>query len=199
VTTVSPQLILASTSPYRRRLLERLALPFTCEAPKVEESPRPGEAAHALARRLARDKACEVSRRTPDALVLGSDQTAMVGARPLSKPGSLERAQQQLRACRGATACFYTAVALCSAGVVHDEQCVETQVRFRALSDEEIDAYLERDQPFDCAGSFRWEGIGICLFQSLSSEDPTALEGFGLIGVADMLRRAGLNPLLNPD
>lgn len=186
------ELILASTSPYRRQLFERLGVDFQCVAPDVDEKPSAEETPADLAARLAREKALAVAGRFPDALVLGSDQTASVAGQRLGKPGTEKRARGQLAFCSGRTVLFYTAVALASDGEVRDECCVTTEVVFRPLTAEEIAAYVAHDRPLDCCGSFRWEGVGISLFEALRSDDPTALEGFPLISVAAMLRRCGV-------
>ena len=191
-------LILASTSPYRRRLLERLGLPFRIEDPAVQEIARAKEPAETMAARLARAKAFAVSKEHPSAWVIGSDQTATCADRVLRKPGSEAAARAQLTACRGKTAVFFTSVALFRNSELVSEEAVETAVTFRELSELEVERYVERDKPLDCAGGFRWEGIGICLFSSLRSGDPTALEGLPLIAVSKMLRDQGLNPLLSP-
>ena len=185
----SRELILASTSPYRRRLLDRLGVVFRCVAPDVDEEPASGEAPRDLAARLAREKALAVARQFPDARVLGSDQTASVGDQRLGKPGTEARARKQLALCSGRTVHFYTAVALAIGGRICEERCVRTEVVFRPLTEGEIAEYVALEQPLDCAGSFRWEGPGIGLFEALRSDDPTALEGFPLISVAAMLRR----------
>jgi septum formation protein len=189
-------LILASTSPYRRALLERLRLPFAAEAPGVEESATPGEAAGPLALRLALAKAASVARRHPGAVVIGSDQVAECRGRVLGKPHTAERAREQLAAASGATVVFHTAVALVHGdGVTEETHTDLTRVRFRRLLAAEIERYVALDAPLDCAGSFRSEGLGVALFEAVESEDPTALVGLPLIWVAAALRRAGLNPL----
>jgi septum formation protein len=196
MTEAPAKLILASGSPYRRRLLERLALPFFCVAPDVDETPEHGESAEQAALRLARRKGAAVAARWPGAWIISSDQTAALGASILGKPGTPGRAIQQLLACRGRHVTFYTAVVLSRGDEIHAEALVESAVRFRDLPREEIERYVDIDKPLDCAGSFRWEGIGICLFDALTSDDPTALEGLPLISVARMLRDVQLNPLL---
>ncbi len=193
---MTPALILASTSTYRRQLLERLGLPFESVAPGVDETPQQEEAPEILAQRLAQAKALAVSRLHGEALVIGSDQTAAVEGVLLGKPGTRDRAIAQLRACGGRTVRFYTAVALCLGGRLVEESCIDTRVSFRDLGTREIESYVDRDQPLDCAGSFRWEGLGITLFKGLESSDPTALEGLPLISVANMLRNQGINPLI---
>ena len=190
-----PELILASTSRYRRSLLERLQLPFRCEAPEVDEQARPGEAPQALAQRLAAEKARAVSRRHPAALVLGSDQVASLDGQALGKPGNPGNACAQLRASSGRALRFHTAVSIARGGVELDRCCVDTLVQFRDLSAEQIEDYVDREQPLDCAGSFRWEALGIALFRSLESTDPTALEGLPLIETVSMLERNGFTVL----
>jgi septum formation protein len=188
-------LVLASTSPYRRRLLERLRMPFTTARPDTDETPLPGEGAEVLARRLAQAKCRSVSRVRSDALVLGSDQTASIDGDLLHKPGSFDIAFDQLRRCSGRQVVFHTAASLCVDDRLMETVCVATTVEFRHLDACEIERYLALDEPYDCAGSFRWEGIGISLFRALRSDDPTALEGLPLISVAAMLRSRGLDPL----
>lgn len=190
------QLILASTSPYRRALLERLQIPFQCVAPEVDESPQPGETAAQLAQRLASAKAEAVSRRFPDALVIGSDQVACLDGRLLGKPGGHERAREQLRASSGRTVDFFTGVALLrQEPAFRAAQTVPFQVHFRTLSDAEIEHYLARETPWDCAGSFKCEGLGIALFERLAGDDPTSLEGLPLIALCHLLKRIG-HPVL---
>ena len=189
-------LILASTSPYRATLLERLGLPFRSEAPGVGEVALPDEAPGALALRLALAKAEAVSARFPDQLILASDQVADCGGRLLGKPGNAERCREQLRASSGRNVTFHTAVVLRLAAQSLTLSHVDrTTVRFRELDAAAIDAYVRHDRPFDCAGGFRAEGLGVALFDAIESSDPTALLGLPLIWVANALRRAGLDPL----
>jgi len=191
------RLILGSTSRYRRELLQRLHLPFAVCAPAVDETPEPGEAPAALARRLALAKAREVAARFPRALVIGSDQVADLDGQPIGKPGTHERAVEQLRAMRGRTVVFQTAVAVvCQDGGFEAQDLAPVSVRFRDLSDAEIEHYLRTEQPYDCAGSAKSEGLGIALLDAIDSDDPTALVGLPLIRVARMLREGGLNPLV---
>ncbi|WP_439100868.1 Maf family protein [Congregibacter sp.] len=194
-TITAPSLILASTSPYRKRLLERLALPFHCVSPETDETPRVDEPPEALAGRLADAKALAVSRSHPNAAVLGSDQVAALGTVLLGKPGSICAAQEQLGRCSGQSVSFYTAVTLARSGEVVARRCVPTVVRFRTLTDHQIAQYVDRERPLDCAGSFRWEGLGICLFTALESTDPTALEGLPLIATCDLLSAQGVAAL----
>jgi len=192
------RLILASTSRYRRELLERLRLPFDVEAPDVDETPLPGEQPTTLARRLARAKAAEVAARFPGAIVIGSDQVADLDGRPLGKPGTRERAIEQLTAMRGRTVQFHTAVAVrCVAKAVDTNELASVTVRFRDLSDADIGRYLDLEQPYDCAGSAKAEALGITLLSAIESDDPTALIGLPLIRTCALLREAGLDPL-NP-
>ncbi|WP_238549413.1 Maf family protein [Congregibacter litoralis] len=194
--TSSP-LILASTSPYRKRLLERLGIPFQCVSPETDETPRKNEPPEALAARLADAKALAVSESHPLAIVLGSDQVAARGEILLGKPGSIAAAQKQLALCSGESVSFYTAVSLARGGKVIARHCVPTLVTFRALTDRQIAEYVDRERPLDCAGSFRWEGLGICLFTALESTDPTALEGLPLIATCDLLNSQQLGVLQN--
>ncbi|NBU50321.1 MAG: septum formation inhibitor Maf, partial [Betaproteobacteria bacterium] len=175
---MAPALILASTSRYRRALLQRLQLPFDVEAPGVDETPLPGEAPAALAQRLALEKARAVAQRHPDAVVIGSDQVADLAGQAIGKPHTHERAVQQLRAMSGRSVVFHTAVAVVrqNAGVA-EVRLSPVVVRFRDLSDQEIETYLRREQPYDCAGSAKSEGLGIALLHSVESQDPTALIG----------------------
>ncbi|GAB3276157.1 Maf family protein [Parahaliea aestuarii] len=187
-------LILASTSVYRQRLLERLQLPFTCIAPETDETHLPGEAPPPLAARLARAKAAAVAARHPEALVIGSDQVASLDGSLLGKPGSHRQAVAQLEACSGKTLHFYTAVSLLGPGIdkTHTEPFT---VDFRPLGNEEIEIYLRRDTPYDCAGSFKWESLGIALFERLHGNDPTSLEGLPLIALTRLLAESG-HPVL---
>ena len=191
--TSPPKLILASTSAYRRMLLERLGIPFTVERPEVDETPLPGETPSATAMRLALDKARAVAARHPDALVIGSDQVAHIRDTVFGKPGTSESAIAQLQAMRGQTVVFHTALALIDNRDGHTLQdSVPTSVRFRMLSDDEIVRYVAREQPLDCAGSAKSEGLGISLLDALSGDDPTALIGLPLIALSRMLRARGL-------
>ncbi|MFI8718309.1 Maf family protein [Stenotrophomonas sp. NPDC077464] len=183
-------LLLASTSRYRRELLERLGLPLETARPDVDETPAPGEAPQALAVRLARAKAAEVAARHPGRWVIGSDQVADLNGTPLGKPGDVAGAQAQLAAMSGQTVAFHTALCL-----VRDQQVLEacdlTQVRFRTLDAGEITRYVDTELPLDCAGSFKCEGLGITLFDAIDNRDPTALVGLPLIALAGLLRRCG--------
>jgi septum formation protein len=191
-------LILASTSPYRRELLQRLRLPFEAIAPHVDETPAPAEAPAALARRLALAKAQAVAKLHPQAVVIGSDQVADLAGQSLGKPGHHERAVAQLRQMSGRAVVFQTAVAVvCLAQGFAQEALAEVRVQFRELSDEEIEHYLRAEQPYDCAGSAKSEGLGIALLQSIASDDPTALIGLPLIRTCELLRAAGME-LLRP-
>jgi septum formation protein len=194
-----PTLILASTSRYRRELLERLRLPFDVHAPDVDEAPLTGEAPAALAQRLALAKARAVSAAHPNAIVIGSDQVADLDGTPVGKPGTHERAVAQLRAMRGRSIVFQTAVAVVrpSTGYVGTALAPVT-VRFRNLSDTEIEHYLCTEQPYDCAGSAKCETLGIALLDAIDSDDPTALVGLPLIRTCALLRAAGLDPLAPP-
>jgi septum formation protein len=190
-------LILGSTSRYRSELLSRLKLPFEVVAPDVDETPQAGESPAVLALRLALAKAVEVAQRFPDAVVIGSDQVADLNGEPIGKPGNHERAVAQLRRLSGQTVVFQTAVA-----VVHisadfsGSALVPVTVKFRRLSDLEIERYLQIEQPYDCAGSAKSEALGIALLDAIDSSDPTALVGLPMIQTCALLRRAGINPLL---
>ena len=186
-------LILGSTSPYRRELLARLGLAFEVVAPQVDETPLPGEAPALLAQRLASAKAREVAQRYPEAIVIGSDQVADLSGNPLGKPGSHERAVEQLRRMRGHQVVFQTAVTVtCIATGFERQELAPVEVRFRDLNDEEIERYLHAEQPYDCAGSAKSEGLGISLLDAIVNDDPTALVGLPLIRTARLLRAAGL-------
>jgi septum formation protein len=189
----SPQrpLILASTSRYRRELLDRLRLDFRTVAPEVDETPLPGETPAVLAQRLALAKAQAVARLHPQAIVIGSDQVADLQGQCLGKPGQHDKAVAQLRAMRGHQVIFQTAVALVAPGLVQQE-LAQVRVRFRDLTDEEIERYLRAEQPYDCAGSAKSEGLGIALLESIDSDDPTALIGLPLIRTCRLLRLAGM-------
>jgi septum formation protein len=189
-------LILGSTSRYRRELLARLHLPFEVEAPHVDETPEAGEQPEALARRLALAKARAVAARHPQAVVIGSDQVADLEGEPLGKPGTHARAVEQLQRMRGRTVVFQTALSVvCQASGFEMSDLAAVRVRFRSLTDDEIEHYLRLEEPYDCAGSAKSEGLGIALLESIDNDDPTALVGLPLIRTARLLRAAGL-PLL---
>ena len=186
-------LVLGSTSRYRRELLQRLGLPFTVAAPDVDETPLQGEAPRALALRLALAKAHAVAAQHPDAVVIGSDQVADLHGQPLGKPGTHERASAQLQRMSGETVIFQTAVAVvCAATGFEQVDLAPVEVRFRTLKGDEIERYLHAEQPYDCAGSAKSEGLGISLLEVILSDDPTALVGLPLIRTCRMLRAAGL-------
>jgi septum formation protein len=189
-------LVLGSTSRYRRELLDRLKLGFEVAAPDVDETPLAGEEPAALARRLALAKAHAVAAKFPEAVVIGSDQVADLAGEPLGKPGTHERATAQLRRMRGSTVVFQTAVAVvCRATGFEQLDLAPVKVRFRELSDTEIESYLRAEQPYDCAGSAKSEGLGIALLEAIDSDDPTALVGLPLIRTCRMLRAAGIDLL----
>lgn len=194
--TSNRKLILGSTSVYRRELLGRLNIPFTVESPDVDETPLPGEAPAALACRLALAKAQAVAERFPDCVVIGSDQVADLDGQALGKPGTHERAVAQLRQMRGKTVVFQTAVAVvCKNSSFCQQALAPVRVTFRALDDAEIETYLRLEQPYDCAGSAKSEGLGIILLRSIENDDPTALVGLPLIRTSQMLRAAGIQLL----
>lgn len=191
-----PPLILGSTSRYRRELLERLGLPFTVVAPRVDESPRTGERPAELALRLALEKARAVAALHPDAVVIGADQVADLDGEAIGKPGDHERAVAQLRRMSGRRVVFQTALAVARPAVGFERALLAAvQVRFRSLSDAEIERYLRAEQPYDCAGSAKSEGLGVALLEAIESDDPTALVGLPLIRTCMLLREAGIDPL----
>jgi septum formation protein len=194
--STSPALILASTSRYRRELLSRLRLAFEVVSPEVDESALPGEPPAAMARRLSQAKADAVAAHHPLAVVIGSDQVCELDGEALGKPGSHERAVQQLERLSGQRAVFHTSVCV----VRHDtgyraHDAAPVVVRFRQLRAHEIERYLRAEQPYDCAGSAKCEALGIALLEAIESDDPTALVGLPLIRTARMLREAGIDPL----
>lgn len=183
-------IVLASSSPYRRALLERLGLPFTAQSPGINETPLPGEPSRSLAERLAVCKAGALSEDYAEHLIIGSDQVATLDKQVLGKPGSFDTALEQLRRQSGQTLLFYTSVVvLDSANGQYNLATDATKVTFRRLSDDEITRYLEREQPYDCAGSFKMEGLGIALFSQIETLDPTALMGLPLIALSRLLRQ----------
>ncbi|TVQ72991.1 MAG: septum formation inhibitor Maf [Chromatiaceae bacterium] len=191
---MNPGLVLASTSPFRRELLQRLALPFDTCSPQVDETPKAGEAPGAMVARLAEAKARAGAEQKPDSLIIGSDQCAELDGRILGKPGDHQRAVEQLGAASGRTVVFHTG--LCLLNAVTGEAQVDVvpfKVRFRSLSAEQIENYLRKEEPYQCAGSIKSEGLGIALFEAMEGDDPTALVGLPLIRLCTMMERAGLN------
>ena len=189
-----PPIILASTSRYRRELLARLKLPFAARSPDVNEDAIAGEAPAAMAARLALAKAASIA--AANAIVIGSDQVASLDGQVLRKPGSAEVAVAQLRLTQGRTVVFNTAVAVIATGSGTTLRHVDrTEVLFRRLDDAALERYVQLENPLDCAGSFKSEGLGVALFERISSEDPTALVGLPLIFVAEALRKLGADPL----
>jgi septum formation protein len=185
-------LILASSSKYRVMLLQRFGIPFSCQSPDIDETARNGESPDTLVERLAAWKAEIVSLKYPQAVVIGSDQIAVFNGQMIGKPGSHQAAREQLEAFSGQVIEFLTAVSVQHLESGFSDQHTDcTRVTFRALQDAEIERYLEKEKPYDCAGAFKAESLGIALFERISSEDPTALVGLPLIGTAAMLRRAG--------
>jgi septum formation protein len=197
--SLPPRLILASSSAYRRELLSRLGLPFEAISPDIDETPLPGETPEATALRLARDKAAAIAASHPGALVIGSDQVATLDGEQIGKPGDHARALAQLRKMRGRRVTFHTALCLWDGRLAPEQAAqlvqlenVQTFVAFRDLPDHELDAYLRIEQPYDCAGSAKNEGLGIAILERIDSLDPTALTGLPLIALTGMLRRAGI-------
>lgn len=188
------KLVLASTSAYRRTLLERLTIPFAVARPDTDETPLPGETPAATAERLAAEKARAVARDWPDALIIGSDQVAHMGNEVFGKPDTEARAVEQLQRMSGQTVIFHTALALLNTRSGHIQvEGVPTSVRFRTLGDDEIRRYVAKERPLDCAGSAKSEGLGIALLDALSGDDPTALIGLPLIALCRMLRAEGVD------
>lgn len=186
-------LVLGSTSPFRKALLDKLGIPFITDTPNTDETRRPGETPDRLVRRLAEDKARDVASRFPDALVIGSDQVACVGDEILGKPGNRENAIAQLSAASGKAVTFHTGLCLYNAANDQIQVAVEPfVVHFRVLGAAQIERYIDREQPFNCAGSFKSEGFGITLFAALEGRDPNALVGLPLIRLVEMLDRQGV-------
>ena len=189
-------LILGSTSPYRRELLSRLRIPFSVQSPEVDETPLDGERPMQLAQRLALAKAIAVAEKNPNAVVIGSDQVADLNGMSLGKPGNFERAMAQLRQMSGQTVVFQTALAVvCLDSGFEQADLASVRVQFRVLTDAEIEVYLQREKPYDCAGSAKSEGLGIALLESIANDDPTALVGLPLIRTCNLLRAAGIKIL----
>ena len=191
------EIVLASSSPYRRALLARLGLRFDTVSPEIDESPLAGETPDSLVSRLARQKARAVAPLRPRALIIGSDQVAVLDGSILGKPGGYEANLRQLQAASGRSLCFLTAVALLNAasGAMQCE-VVESRVHFRRLDERQASAYVRAEMPYDCAGGFRAEGLGIALFRRMEGRDPSALIGLPLIALVAMLMREGVDPLV---
>jgi len=188
-----PRLVLASTSPFRRELLSRLGLPFETTAPDTDETPLPGETPEATALRLSEAKARAAATRFPDALIIGSDQVAVLDGKIYGKPGTHERAVKQLQTMRGRTVNFFTGLCLYNAATdTARVRGIPTLVSFRNLSDAEIENYLRREQPYNCAGSAKSEGLGIAVIAAMEGSDPNALVGLPLIALCDLLRDEGV-------
>ncbi|UXY09255.1 Maf-like protein [Kosakonia sp. ML.JS2a] len=191
-------LILASTSPYRRALLEKLGLSFECAAPQTDETPRPGESPRHLVLRLAQEKAQSLAHAWPRHLIIGSDQVCVLDGEITGKPHTEENARQQLMKASGNIVTFYTGLALYNSATGHlQTECEPFDVHFRHLSEQEIDDYVRKERPLNCAGSFKSEGLGIALFERLDGRDPNTLVGLPLIALCQMLRREHCNPLLS--
>ncbi|QCA04788.1 Maf family protein [Pantoea vagans] len=193
---MTPSILLASTSPFRQALLRKLGLPFITAAPEVDESPQPGENAEALVIRLAVAKAQALAGTYPRHWIIGSDQVCVLDGAIAGKPHTAENARAQLRAASGKAITFYTGLALFHPASGRLLQCCEPfVVHFRTLTDAEIAGYVEKEQPLQCAGSFKSEGLGICLFDRMEGRDPNTLVGLPLIALNGMLQQAGINPL----
>ncbi len=188
------KLVLASTSPFRRALLEKLGLPFETAAPRIDESRRPGESPTELVKRLAHDKAQAVAATYKNALVIGSDQVACLDDQILGKPGTVEKAVAQLTAMSGRRVTFHTGLCLWNSASGDFQLAREDyHVHFRKLDEDQIRRYVEKEQPLNCAGSFKSEGFGITLFRRLDGDDPNSLIGLPLIRLVEMLGREGIN------
>lgn len=186
----TPPLILASGSPYRAQMLDRLGLPFSTATSGIDETPETNEVPEALVRRLALGKAKQIAQQHPDALIIGADQVSVLDGEILGKPGSRERAISQIQRMSGNRVDYLSGIALVGPDIEQID-IVSTRLTYRVLEQAEIDRYVDRDQPFDCAGAMRSESLGIALLESLSSDDPTALIGMPLIRIAQWLRSAG--------
>lgn len=186
-------IILASSSVFRKELLERLNLPFECHSPEVDESVQSGECAEAYVCRLARQKAQTIANKYPQAVIIGSDQCALLEDQILGKPGDHNNALKQLKAAQGKSVMFHTGLCVMQASTGFSETAdIPFQVRFRNLSDQQLNHYLEIEQPYQCAGSFKSEGYGAALFDYMQGDDPTALIGLPLIRLVSMLENAGI-------
>ncbi|ANG62661.1 septum formation protein Maf [Marinobacterium aestuarii] len=190
------KLILASSSAYRRALLDKLQLPYECISPDIDESPQPGEGAEDLVRRLALEKARAIARTTPNALIIGSDQVAVLEGDIIGKPLTRDKARAQLLRASGRSVRFVTGLCLLNSNSQHSQiDAIDFHVHFRALSEQQIERYLDREEPYQCAGSFKAEGLGIALFERLEGDDPNSLIGLPLIRLVRMLENAGIQVL----
>lgn len=193
------QLILGSSSPFRAELLQKLGLKFITASPDIDETPHKSETAEQLVKRLAEQKALAIAKSHPDALIIGSDQAAVLGDEILGKPGNHANAMRQLKAASGHKVIFYTGLALYNASTQHMQSLVDPfSVMFRQLSEQQIDFYLNKEQPYQCAGSFKSEGFGISLFSNLTGDDPNTLIGLPLIKLIALLANEGID-VLAPD
>ncbi len=198
-TRTGTQIVLASSSPYRKQQLLTLGLNFVCAIPAIDESVLADESAITLATRLAAEKALAVAIQHPGAVIISADQTVAFGNRILGKPGTHDAAFHQLQMLRGNTATFHSAIAVLDTKTRHlQQQCIATEVTYRTLTDTEIMNYLQRDEPYDCAGSFKSESLGIAILASVQSSDPSALIGLPLIALTQMLAYAGVDVLAPP-
>lgn len=191
-----PSILLASSSPYRKQLLDKLGLCFSCASPDIDESPVANETPYALTERLSRTKAEALSEQYSDKLIIGSDQVAELNGHALGKPGTRDKAIAQLRLCSGQTVAFHTGVCLLNASTGRQHYACDTySVMFRELSDDQIAYYVDQEQPFDCAGSFKSESLGISLFSAIRGDDPNSLIGLPLIKLTEMLLKEGIDVL----
>jgi MAF protein len=191
--TPNPTIVLGSTSPFRRELLQRLGLPFSTASPDIDESEKPGESPSELVQRLAREKAQAVAADYPNALVIGSDQVACLNNTIMGKPGARDNAIHQLREASGHCVTFYTGLCLLNTATGEAQVvCEPFKVHFRELNQETIERYLDAEEPYNCAGSFKSEGLGIALFEKMEGDDPNALIGLPLIRLVSMLRQEGV-------
>lgn len=189
-----PRIILASSSVYRRQLLDKLQLTYQCISPEIDETPLADESAKVLAKRLAKEKAEKIANAVSDSLVIGSDQTAALDQHILGKPGTRKKAIEQLLACSGQTVTFWTGLAVINSETKRSQSIVVPfTVHFRELTQQQIENYIDKEQPLDCAGSFKCEGLGIALFEKLSGNDPNSLIGLPLIELVSMLKKEGIN------
>lgn len=193
---VAMNLVLASTSPFRKQLLDKLHLEYVTDAPDIDESPLVDESIEEMVVRLSEAKARAVAERHPDSLIIGSDQSAELDGTPLTKPGGFDRAFQQLKQASGKKIIFHTGLCLYNSrnGAVQTS-CIPYTVVFKTLTDEQITHYLEKEEPYNCAGSFKSEGLGIALFERFEGEDPNALIGLPLIQLVEMLNYEGVHPI----